>query len=465
MRNGFGLFILLLVLGAGGCYLTSQAVNTQRDQVTIKENVLWGDAAVVEDLTVECRTHYSDYMFWETLYKPGSEVQVATEFTFSAVPVREQAPTDYEGVHLENVQEYGLDLNLQEDEHTGLDLAYYELFQETEPGEEKSKTIRLRDYQEYYPIGGYVEVPMLTMGLGGRLAYHYAEWTPEMEALVEYFKIPVLEEETRDISITRHRDGNLHGLGGGSTESDAFQLWTIGDVTEDACYFVFDAHTTKGNIVDLSEIKGGYGIYRLPYVNVNEKETKLLVENLEMVYELDPDVRIADLKLSEDKTRLLFTTMEQDTIVLTVIKVETMECLQRLEVAKGGNWGCYYGEGFIVWRLDEDHVGLISEMADGTYQKEFIVSLWKDVARPYTLYLSDCAMDWNGEKLVISGYQHDDWSGYYNCNFYLAVYDSTGMLYCGDYDSSLTQPADGNTYNLKCRPNNYDPLAVSWEDL
>ena len=151
MRKGFGLFILLLVLGAGGCYQTCQAVNTQRDQVAIEENVLWGDAAVVEDLTVECRTHYSDYMFWETLYKPGSEVQVATEFTFSATPVREEAPADYQGVRLENVQEYGLDLNLQEGERTGLDLAYYELFQETEPGEEKSRTIRLRDYQEYYP--------------------------------------------------------------------------------------------------------------------------------------------------------------------------------------------------------------------------------------------------------------------------------------------------------------------------
>ena len=158
MRKGFGLFILLLVLGAGGCYLTCQAVNTQRDQVTIKENVLWGDAAVVEDLTVECRTHYSDYMFWETVYKPGSEVEVATEFAFSAMPVREQAPTDYEGVHLENVQEYGFDLNLQEDEHTGLDLAYYELFQETKPGEEKSKTVQIT-----IPMPGNADVPGLLL--------------------------------------------------------------------------------------------------------------------------------------------------------------------------------------------------------------------------------------------------------------------------------------------------------------
>ena len=459
MRKAFGLFILLLVLGAGGCYLTCQAVNAQRDQVTIKEKVLWGETSAVEDLTVECRTHYSDYMFWDTVYKPGTEDGVTTEFAFSAVPVREEAPADYQGVRLENVQEFGLDLNLQEDEHTGLDLAYYELFQDTEPGEEKSRTIRLKDYQEYYPIGGHVEVPMLSIGWT-RL---YGKWDPEMETLTEYFKIPVLEEETVEISITKNRDGGLHGIGGGSTASEAFQMWTVGDVTEDACYFVFDAHTTEGNIVNLSEIKGGYGIYRLPYVNVNEKETRLLVENLEMVYELDPEVQIADLKLTEDRTRLLLTTMEQDTIVLTVIKVETMECLQRLEIAKSGIWGCYYGDNFIVWRLDEDHIGLVSETADGTYQPEFTVSLWEDVMRPYTLYLSNCAMDWNGEKLVISGYKHDDWSGYYNCDFYLAVYGGTGMVYCGHYDSSLTQPADGNAYNLKCRPKDYDSLAVSWE--
>ena len=167
---------------------------------------------------MECRTRYEDYLFWETVYKPGREEEAVTEFAFSATPVREEAPVDYQGVHLENFQEYGLDLNMQEDEHSGLDRAYYELFQETAPGEEKTRTIRLKDYQEYYFIGGYVEVPMLTVGLGGRMAYQYSEWTPEMEALAEYFKIPVLEEETREISITRHRDGDLHGLGGGSTD-------------------------------------------------------------------------------------------------------------------------------------------------------------------------------------------------------------------------------------------------------
>ena len=355
---------------------------------------------------------------------------------------------------------------MQEEEHTGLDLAYYELFQDTAPGEEKSRTIRLKDYMEYYPLGGYVEVPMLTVGLGGRLAYQYSEWTPEMEALTEYFKIPVLEEETREISIARHRDGDLHGLGGGSTDSDAFQLWTLSAVTEEACYFVFDAHTTDGNIVDLSLIKGGFGIYCLPYENVSEQETKLVAEKLEMVYGLDPEVQILDLKLSEDKNRLLLTTMEQEKLVLTVIKVGTMDCLQRLEVAQGGSWGCHYGDDFIVWRLDEDHIVLISQKPDGTYQTEFEVSLWGDTEMDYPFYFSDCVMDWNGEKLAISGYENDSWSGYYNCSFYLGVYDSTGMVYCGYYDSSLTDHGTiGVAFNRKCRPKEYDSLAVCWEEL
>ena len=465
MRKAFGLFILLLALGVGGCYLIYQTVGAQRDQVTIEENVLWGDASAVEDLTVECRTHYKEYLFWDTVYKPGNEAQATTEYTFSATPIREEAPVEYEGVHLESYQVYGFDFNLREEERTGLDLAYYELFQETQPGEEKTKTIRLRDYQEYYSLSGYVEVPMLSIGLEGRMAFLYSEWTPEMETLVEYFKIPVLEEETVEISIIKNNDSSLHGIGSGSTDSEAFQMWTIGDVTEDACYFVFDAHTTNGNIVDLSEIKGGFGIYRLPYVNVNESETKLLVENLEMVYELEPEVRIADMKLTEDKTRLLLTTIEQDAIVLTVIKVETMECLQRLEVAKSGNWGCHYGDDFIVWRLDEECIGLISEKEDGTYQPEFIVPLWEGEERLYDFYLSDCALDWNGEKLAISGYRNDRWGSNYNCDFYLAVYDDTGLVYCGNYESSLAQPDDLFSYQLTCRPKEYDSLTVSWQDM
>ena len=63
MRKAFGLFILLLALGAGGCFLIGQTVSAQRDQVTITENVLWGETSAVEDLTVESRTHYDEYLF------------------------------------------------------------------------------------------------------------------------------------------------------------------------------------------------------------------------------------------------------------------------------------------------------------------------------------------------------------------------------------------------------------------
>ena len=140
-----------------------------------------------------------------------------------------------------------------------------------------------------------------------------------------------------EISVGKSTDGGWVSSGSGSTESDRFDLYTVSAVADNACYFAFDAHTQLENLVDVSQIKDGFGIYCLPFDSTSEGEDSsfpLLTEKLATVYPLDPHERILNLTLSPDQSRLLLHTQTDGMYVITVIDRDTMEAVQRLEVGK-----------------------------------------------------------------------------------------------------------------------------------
>ena len=92
-----------------------------------------------------------------------------------------------------------------------------------------------------------------------------------------------------EISVGKSTDGGWVSSGSGSTESDRFDLYTVSAVADNACYFAFDAHTQLENLVDVSQIAGGFGIYCLPFDSTPEGEDSsfpLLTEELATVYPL-----------------------------------------------------------------------------------------------------------------------------------------------------------------------------------
>lgn len=506
MRKSLALFIVLLVFAIGGTCYVSASLLKEKDNVQITETVVLGDKSAVEGVTVERNVKYDRYMRWNTRYVVGKEPECDTTYTFDEQGrLREEGNYRYNGLELYTDVIRGDNLaNAEVEKLFGVNRAMKELFDQTEPGQENSAIIDLADYLDFYEYEVFIDLPG-DIFLGHVSKYdieetlatyqgngqHVAELEEELhiiETISEFFKIPVIENHLYEIAVSKDMDGNLYGWsygsanGGGSSgniamgstlsESDAFSLWAISVYTEDMCYFTFYPYTDKGKLIDTSYIPGGFGIYQLPF----DKESKNIdVDNLKLVYSLDTK-EVLNLHYDEQRNTILLLGHNDagSGYKMTVFDADTMEVKQEIvysEIAYGS--GIYIGDDFIILDAADDVV-VLSVDESGLYQKEITCDIKHLIDETSVDYLDFSYMDfdWNGEKLIFAGPLNDSTSHryYQSCGFYLAAYDKTGLVYYGEYKSSLdaegpysNQHYDSYySYNFVCRPTDNKPIIVEW---
>ena len=216
--------------------------------------------------------------------------------------------------------------------------------------------------------------------------------------------------------------------------------------------------------MDMSYLTEGYGIYCLPYATDETGKSTIDLERLSMVYALDPNVWILHFSINAQRDKLLLTTQEEGMIYFTVIGIENMETLQKLEIGELkdsfiSQFANY--EDFFVWSFGDDRMVLASVNKAGEYELEFVVETGVSHQK---LYYGDMenVMDWNGEQLVVASFVMDEYGFYDTCGFHISVYDKKGLAYCGQYTSSL-DTAYEKRYSSRCMPVDYAPISVSWE--
>lgn len=506
MRKSLVLFLVLLVFVIGGtCYISADLLK-EKDNVQITETVVWGDKSAVEGVTVERNIKYDKHIRWNTTYVVGKEAKCDTVYTFEEQgKLYEKSDYSYRGIELHtNVIRAFEDANVKAEDLTGVDRAMKELFDETEPGQQNSRIIDLKDYLDFYQYE-------LTIDLPGDIAHHFLNREELEEALVyygkdknylgsfyleeikeqlhilevftEFFKIPVIDNHLYEIAVSKDAEGNLYGWsygtanGGGSsgnvsmgstlTDSDGFDMWAIPVYTENMCYFTFNPDTYKGHRIDTSYISGGFGIYQLPF----DKENGTVdVDNLRMVYSLEPTEDILNLHYDARRNTILLLEHKESEVgyQMTVFDADTMEVKQEIVYSEDGySAGIYMAEDFIVLESVNDLI-VLSVDENGNYQKEITCDKKYLIEEAGVEYLDFSYMDfdWNGKKLIFAGSLNDSTSYryYQSCGFYLAAYDKTGLIYYGEYESSLdTESNTGNyDYNFICRPTENDPIKVRW---
>ena len=482
MRKAAILLAVLLVLSVGGVCVAASGVYEAHDRVALTETVVYGDRAAADGLTVVRRTGYNDHLLWDTVCTLDAGQTTETDYAFSASGVNETGPATYNGVYLQTDSSTGMSFDPDFTETpTGLEVAYQELYNTVGPGEEKSAVIYLKDYLDYYPVYVELDFPGTLCSMDGN---EVLDLVPEpgtqlyaMAKLRDYFKVPVLEDERRNISVRKNINGKIRSRGSG-TVGDFFSMQTYSVLTGDACYFTFDAHNSGGQVVDTGEIPDGYGIYRLPYEEDRRDESGqkvcgVDVDALEMVYSLNPEIDLLGLSVNEEQTRLLLYAVEDGAYVLTVIDLETMDTLQKLKIAdrpENSGWGLYDGGDFMVAQLSGKRA-VISVTDSGDYALQFVCDVTPDGGP--TFWYQDAAWDFDGERLAyvetlekvkeMWGWTQE------SCGFRLAVYDASGLLYCGEYRSSLnTGEERGSSYyengNYDCLGRGRDPVAVRWQE-
>ncbi len=471
MRKTLALLVVLTLLSGYGIYWANTTVGKEIDNVKWKENVIIGDKSMAEGVTIQRNAKYKKYMYWDTTYVIGEEPSIHTDFQFSVYGMHENRERiNYTGLKFQMLNSYYYQDNLNGTTsvyRSGLTVALDELKEEAPAGKRTTKRIALKDYEEYYGFEMDVKFPN-------------CYFSGDQEGIRNYFKIPVLEDEIYWIGVEKDDKGNILGYGYASKYvaatvgnfdidcllfGDSFVFDNSSVITEDKVYFTFSTLTEEGNIIDTSQIQGGYGIYSFKY---DKELNKIDVSSLKLEYALEPS-GFVNLEIDAEKENLLIFTEDEKQFYLTVVDVDTMETKQILSYgAKDDNsltrW-YEVREDYIIAQYDYYEAILLSKEEDGTYKESVVIPGKVETGSNEVYLLSTTnAFDWNGEKLVIAT-DIGRWVPYYTetCGVAVAVIDASGVSFYAEYESSLdTNVGDtGNNYGT-CEPRYYNSLSISW---
>lgn len=492
MKKAMVLAILLPVLLLCGMGYAVAQLNGQEDEVVLTETVLYGDVEETWGLTAQISTTLYDYLYWDTTHHFDQVSRTETESRFYPVRNAQISPPDYyielwDGLH-GGMSASGRWDELEKadlEEVSGLELAYWELAQKTRPGEKQSATIRMKDYYDYYPVR--VEVHLQNA--------FYTDWDferalypdpratysneEEMEMLrtlyrdfEQFFRIPVLDTEEKEIHLERDEDGNICSWGySGTEEGDRYNLYSMRTTAEDTCYLAISNRSGNGALMDTSHIPGGYGVYAIPYTPTGDRNVESIVhsDRLAMVYPLEERESVCWMQVTEDQQRLVLLTEDGESFTLRVIRREDMATLQELRYPAGEEpveiSSIFWEEDHMLLRLSGDVLVLFTLLDDGTYKQVFSVEADPTGVLGIPLWINQTVTAWNGEKLAVlmeDNSRYEDGDATY-CGVELAVYDESGLLYYGEYGNSLdTQPGHRGSSRECCMPVYYEPLKIQW---
>ncbi len=492
------LFLFVTVLCVSFALFVGMKVGATQDDVVLTEHTVFGDVRAADGLTVTSGADLGDHLFWNTVYTLGADSAPHTETRYCVTRDRSgngsvvtkpqitlstevRAETDFTqaveltGMTLSEIKAQNFDVSTQDgrpfrevatDPALGLSAAYNALYMDAPIGEEVSMRVTLSDYYDYYPIDADVSIPTVYWSNNDYIDGDHEKGSEfyARKVFMDYFKIPMPDDITMEIHLTR---SDVSGMSWGSSvtadKDNTFHMNTVSAGTATDCYFAFDAHTYNGDIVDTSEIKGGFGIYRVSYHKASGSDCGLDADSLAMVYPLDPSHYIHAMYTDNTDTQLFLVTEDRagaGELILSVIDLATMTPSQEFTYSAadiGYFRFLYISDTFTV--LVSDRALVVYTEENGFYTEEFAVLSYDNDDGKYTI-LDYGPMAFDGERLAV---------GYFNAGpyqmrqagYWIAVYTKDGCGYLGEYHSSLAAGANASwssDYDIDT-----DGLVLSWE--
>lgn len=473
-RAMIGLLALALMVCLGFGFLHN-GVSDLADQVTVTQQILYGDPSAANGVQLLVRNQYADHLLWETGMTLGEENSLKTEFTFDNDTVDRFYSVSYTGVSLNELQSIFSFMDYDLPEATQVRyadaIAYFKEAEASVPeGEVKSFTVDLAEYLDYYPLFGQIDLPGVTYVVSEFDSWH-EEYLEIGQKISDFFRIPMDMPHVVEWTVDKTSPGSSYG----AIFSDKdFYFYARGTVTENACYFTFNGIRADGSLVDTSLIPGGYGIYCLPY-----GEKGVDIDGLSMVYALDQSEEYEGLFLSGDGKRLLLFTWQGDDLTVTVIDIATMTQVQKEVLWSRSENKSYHLVTYAGYFLIEERSGFNSdhyrvmvweEQRDGTFAQTidapFDWALFPEgrEVNPFDQY--DNAVTYTDGKLAVVWHQTvRDALGYRSkesCDVYVAVFENDAMCYAGSYQWNLTMINEQDYYATGIEPLYHGSLEISW---
>jgi hypothetical protein len=463
MKKSLILIICLFVLSAGIFYFAFSWVSEGKEAISVEETVLYGDRNAAEGITVRNQIHCGFHMFWDTEYTVDRELAVKTHYRYSQIEQREDEirPSDMQIYTYINYAMSGtIDLSDQKSYELPL-LAAADVAKRTPSGETHEELLSLADYYQFYPVS-----MDLYLSEGRKILYN------EQKDMADYFKIPVSQDHKVRVSVTKDKNGSVSYIEQNSEKGDINISAGSAVVAAGGGYCAVSVTNDIGNQVRLPENLSG--IHFLPFSETKDGLEPSFQE-MRRVYLLSENVRVLRLMKDPEEERLLLFTKENDTILLSVIDMNTMELIQKTELGKDAAelelWDVKKYDSFLVPVFSDYHFTLLSRDSDGLFRMEFAGNLGQDKAIAEKFQLQDAVMDYDGARLAVAVYQpytsfrqsSGEYQYFSSHSTYLMVFDREGLLYAGKYDQSSDEliPEVNNDKSLRAVDKN--PLTVRFE--
>lgn len=483
MKKSLALFIASVTLSLCGLIVTCFVIAGSAENVTLTEDVIYGDASLTDGLTVRAASQRGHHMEWDTTlqFADGGYTDSTQyrhyQFATDNAPRKEPKVSYSDDASLSLFVSY----NFKNDPRDKLQQACQKWMEELEPGSQERHTIKLSDYYSYYPI--YANLSLPGERYSGVSVSYTVSWYDFLEKFRRYFRIPVLEDEYLEIIVTKSEDAPFSSAESYWTHVHApgsvYAPYCGGVYTDDAYYFYVtnraDLQTEEGSVtapeeerlVDTSLIPGGYGVYRIPCVQ-SERGALADIDGLSTAFSVDERAQIVSLGQSPDSSKLFLHTIEDGTWFLSVIDRASMTLLQKLDIRRNAPYvhplmgdaaaSIVSGENFLLisFRYPTPEIVVLDERGDGYAVRQRIAN--DDVPEGSRRAQSwwDCQMlnaayAWNGERLAIvwnpqKMINDNRWS-YDMCGVAVAVCEQGKLQFFAEYRSSLDD-CNGNLDGL-----------------
>ena len=463
------LFILLLIVSIGSVSDLASTIYKEHNDVTFEETVIYGDSSVTEGLNVLRKSRYLENIYWDTSVNFGESIEENTSYKFYPNAQPYEYPKEHKGLEMQT--------NFITDVHAsdylrGLSMAYQKALGSLEPGVAEEFTIYLKDYVQYYDFDVFYDFPNYftwsfnTGGIVNPVIYEQYD-DPQLDdnwALKNYFKIPVLDVATHTFTIEKDEIGhNIYN----SYYDNHYEINPICALSDNVCYFIINTKSFNGDIVDLSLLPDGYGIFAFPYNSNGRGFTDALeIDKLSVVYPLDPNTELVRLDINDDQTHLHLYARENNQLWLSVIEIASMKEVQKQVIYEcGENYTpvfSYTNNIIIVDDYPNDRISLFSETEDHLFEFQFTCSFGQEHVGER--YLATATADYSGEYLVFGDINPlQDGNNHGWSDFYLRVYNKDGLQYYGKYENSLDSGLDNDNWDYPVRADHHDAFELSWK--
>lgn len=461
--------IVLLIVSALCVTLIAISVNAKCNDVTITEEVLYGDKSLADGYTVTTRYQYNNQLFWETEYNMNGEY--STDYSYYNSKQYAQKNSNYQGVDIPSNIEYGFSTDIPAEDQKGISRAFKEMYDSIGNNESTERTVTLADYYEYYPFTVHIDLPGVrwsATAYSDLEKYGYSAEKQVYDRFYEFFKIPVAKGDKITISVGKDMGGLSMGM-----EENCYSLGLsinrdAKTYTDTSVYFpinnrFFDPKSgVLGGYIDPSGIEGGYGVYSIDYKKaVDESDCGVIPSSLKTVLPLDIKETVVYLCVDNSSQNLIVITSNNAKSYIYVVNTKSTEIINKYELNYGIDWvACIQRENYIVFGVNGGKRVLVLENADNGYSLALDVENTYYHLNCYTDIYKSSAVYYEDGVLAVADSIFDVY-GYENCGCYFALLNNDGLMYYANYRNSIDNGNWPDNFNYNCMPADTENIIIS----